>query len=165
MVDFFLVLMLAGAGDELQGIKKGILEIADALAVNKADGDNMGPATRAVAEYRGALRLLRQADASWNPPVLPISSLESRGMDEVWELIGNHRTVLEASGELAERRRQQQQSWFWNMVEDGLRAKFLDRRDVKRLLPEMETAVGEATLTPTEAARRLLALLGGDTKE
>ena len=91
MVDFFLVLMLPGGGDELQGIKKGILEIADALAVNKADGDNLGRAQRAVAEYRSALRLFRHGSANWAPPVVPISALESSGMDEVWKIILDHR--------------------------------------------------------------------------
>lgn len=159
MVDFFLVLMLPGAGDELQGIKKGILEIADALAVNKADGDQVPLATRAVGEYRSALRLFRHSSPSWSPPVLPVSAMEHRGMDEVWEIVGKHREALEASGELAERRRQQQLSWFWSMVEDGLRQRFLARADVRRRLPEMEASVGRSTLTPTQAARRLLEVL------
>ncbi|MFP6663968.1 MAG: methylmalonyl Co-A mutase-associated GTPase MeaB [Deltaproteobacteria bacterium] len=160
MVDFFLVLMLPGAGDELQGIKKGILELADALAVNKADGDNMPLATRAVAEYRSALRLFRHSSNSWSPPVLPVSALEARGMDEIWSIMEKHREAQTDTGERRERRRQQQLSWFWNMLEDGLRQKFLARSDVQRRLPEMEAAVGRATLTPTQAARRLLELLG-----
>lgn len=159
MVDFFLVLMLPGAGDELQGIKKGILEIADALAVNKADGDNIPLATRAMAEYRGALRLFRHGSANWSPPVLQTSALESKGMDEVWNIILDHRDKLGASGELMEKRRHQQQAWMWSMLEEGLKQHFVGRRDVQRLLPEMEAAVSQCTLTPTEAARRLLALL------
>lgn len=162
MVDFFLVLMLPGAGDELQGIKKGILELADALAVNKADGDNVRPATRAIAEYRSALRLFRHGSANWSPPVVATSALEQQGMDDVWKIILDHRAKLEASGELAEKRRRQQQAWLWSMIEDGLRQHFLARRDVQRLLPDMEAAVGRATLTPTEAARRLLAVLDGE---
>jgi len=162
MVDFFLVLLLPGAGDELQGIKKGILELADALAVNKADGENVRLATRAVAEYRSAMRLFRHSSHQWSPPVLPVSALESKAMDEVWKIILDHRAKLEASGELTERRRQQQQAWFWSMLEEGLRHHFLARRDVQRLLPKMEAAVGQSDLTPTEAARRLLALLGDE---
>lgn len=162
MVDFFLVLMLPGAGDELQGIKKGILELADALAVNKADGDNVRPATRAIAEYRSALRLFRHGSANWSPPVVATSALEQQGMDDVWKIILDHRAKLETSGELAEKRRRQQQAWLWSMIEEGLRQHFLARRDVQRLLPEMEAAVGRATLTPTEAARRLLAVLDGE---
>jgi LAO/AO transport system kinase len=159
MVDFFLVLMLPGAGDELQGIKKGILELADALAVNKADGDNLRRAERAVAEYRSALRLFRPSSASWTPPVVSVSALESRGMDEVWAIIEDHGRRLGASGELEAKRRQQRQSWLWTMIDDGLKQHFLGRKDVQALLPTMEAAVADATLTPTEAARRLLAVL------
>lgn len=159
MVDFFLVLMLPGAGDELQGIKKGILELADALAVNKADGDNVALATRAIAEYRSALRLFRHGSSNWSPPVVAMSALESRGMDDVWNIIVDHREKLDASGELREKRRHQQQAWMWSMLEEGLKHHFLARTDVRRLLPEMEAAVGQSTLTPTEAARRLLELL------
>ena len=160
MVDFFLVLLLAGAGDELQGMKRGILELADALAINKADGDNLGRATRAAAEYRSALNLLRPRTASWDPPVLTVSALESRGIDRVWAVIEDYRARLGASGELAAKRRQQQQEWLWAMIDDGLKQHFLSRSDVARLLPEIEAAVRAATLTPTEGARRLLALLG-----
>jgi LAO/AO transport system kinase len=161
MVDFFLVLMLAGAGDELQGIKKGILELADALAINKADGDNVARATQAAAQYQAALGLFRPTSPSWRPPVLTISALEARGMDAVWSVIEEHRVKLGDTGELARKRREQQQAWFWSMLEDGLKRRFLGREDVARLLPEMEEAVASAALTPTEAARRLLGLLGG----
>jgi len=164
MVDFFLVLMLAGAGDELQGIKKGILELADALAINKADGDNLRRAEQAASEYRGALRLFRHASASWDPPVVTVSALESRGMDKVWGIVEHHRTKLTASGELNSKRRDQQHTWFWSMIDDGLKSHFLGRKDVQRRLPEMESAITDGKLTPTEAARRLLALLD-DTPE
>jgi LAO/AO transport system kinase len=158
MVDFFLVLMLAGAGDELQGIKRGILELADALAINKADGENLRAAERAAADYRSALRLLRPPAAGWEPPVVTVSALEARGMDAVWAIVEAHRAQLAATGELARKRRAQQQTWFWSMIEDGLKRHFLAREDVSRLLPEMEKAVASGRLTPTEAARRLLAL-------
>src|SRR5204863_1412492 len=92
MVDFFLVLMLAGAGDELQGIKKGILELADALAINKADGDNVARATQAAAQYRAALNLFRHGSPTWDPLVVTISALEGRGMDAIWAMIEAHRT-------------------------------------------------------------------------
>lgn len=159
MVDFFLVLMLAGAGDELQGIKKGILELADALAINKADGDNVARAMRAQAELRGALTLFRHRTASWDPPVLAVSALERRGMDEVWSVIQDHRARLSASGELEQLRRKQQQDWLWAMIDEGLKRHFLARPDVARLLPEIEAAVLDARMTPTEGARRLLSLL------
>jgi len=151
--------MLAGAGDELQGIKKGILELADALAINKADGKNARPAEQAAAEYRSALHLLRHSSAGWDPPVVTVSALEGRGMDKVWSIIEDHRGKLGPSGALERRRREQQRAWFWTMIDDGLKGHFLARDDVQRLLPEMETAVASARLTPTEAARRLLALL------
>jgi LAO/AO transport system kinase len=159
MVDFFLVLMLAGAGDELQGIKKGILELADAIAINKTDGDNVEHAERAAGEYRSALRLFRHSTPTWDPPVVTISGLEARGMDALWATIEDHRTRLTASGELEAKRREQQQAWLWSMLDDGLKRHFLERADVKRLLPELETDVAQARMTPTEAARRLLALL------
>ena len=163
MVDFFLVLMLPGAGDELQGIKKGIVEIADALAVNKCDGDNKRRAMQAAAEYRAALRLFRHTSANWDPPVLTVSALEARGMDEVWATVQDYRTKLGATGELGRRRREQQQAWFWSMLRDGVERHFLARADVRRLLPELETAVGEGRLTPTAAAAKLLGLLDGGT--
>jgi LAO/AO transport system kinase len=156
MVDFFLVLLLAGAGDELQGLKKGILELADALAITKADGDNVRCAELAAADYRNALKLFRHQSASWDPPVLTVSGLAGEGMDRVWSIIDEHRARLGASGELAARRREQRQKWFWSMIDDGLKRHFMARADVRRLLPEMEAAVASAKLTPTEAARRLL---------
>ncbi|HUI26346.1 MAG TPA: methylmalonyl Co-A mutase-associated GTPase MeaB [Candidatus Kryptonia bacterium] len=159
MVDFFLVLMLAGAGDELQGIKKGILELADALAINKADGDNVEHAAQAAAQYRAALNLFRHASANWDPPVVTVSALLGDGMDRVWSIIEAYRTTLGESGELERKRNEQRHTWFWSMVDDGLKHHFLARDDVRRRLPEMESAVAKAKLTPTEAARRLLALL------
>lgn len=163
MVDFFLVLMLAGAGDELQGMKKGILELADALAINKCDGDNVARAQRAAAELQSALRLFRPRSAHWEPPVLQVSAIERRGMDAVWDAIQHHRTALTASGELAEKRRTQQQDWLWAMIDDGLKRHFLARADVAAALPDIEAAVRDSRLTPTEGARRLLALLDGTT--
>ncbi len=164
MVDFFLVLMLAGAGDELQAIKKGIIELADAIAINKSDGTNIENTERAAGEYRSALRLFRHSTPTWDPPVLTISGLEGRGMDTLWATIEDHRTRLIASGEFEAKRREQQQAWLWSMIDDGLKGHFLERPDVKRLLPTLERDVAQARLTPTEAARRLLALLDDGTR-
>lgn len=161
MVDFFLVLMIAGAGDELQGIKKGIMEIADALAVNKCDGDNVKRCEQSAAELRAALRLFRHASPHWDPPVVTVSALEARGMDRVWALIDEHRQAMGPTGEIAARRRTQQQAWLWAMLRDGLEEHFRARADVARLLPELEAQVAAGTITPTLASRRLLALLGG----
>ena len=115
-------------------------------------------------QYRSALRLFRHTSPGWDPPVVTVSALERRGMDQVWSIIEDHRAKLGASGELERKRREQQRAWFWTMIDDGLKGHFLARDDVQRLLPEMETAVASARLTPTEAARRLLALLdeGGE---
>ena len=159
MVDFFLLLILGGAGDGLQGIKKGILELADAIAVNKADGDGVARAERAAAEYRSALRLLRPASPEWDPPVLTVSALERRGMDRVWAIVEEHHRRLGASSALERKRREQRVAWLWSMLRDGLEQRFLAREDVRRLLPGLEAAVAAQRVTPTEAARRLLALL------
>lgn len=158
MVDFFLVLMLAGAGDELQGIKKGILELADALAINKADGDNVARATRAASEYKTALRLFRHVSPNWDPPVLTVSAREGRGMDAVWRVVLEQRDALGASGELGAKRRAQQVAWFWNVLEEEVRGRFLARPEVRRMLPGIEAEVANGTLPPTEGARRLLTL-------
>jgi len=159
MVDFFLVLMLAGAGDELQGIKKGILEIADALAINKADGDNIQRAQQAATEYRAALRLFRHSSRNWDPPVVTASAIHHTGLDEVWRIILDHHQRFTATGELAALRQHQQHQWFWSMLDEGLKSHFLARPDVKRHLPELEDAIAKGRLTPTEAARRLLGVL------
>ena len=160
MVDFFLVLMLAGAGDELQGIKKGILEIADALAINKADGDNLRAAERAAAEYRGALRLFRPASASWSAQVVTVSAVEERGMDAVWEMILEHHTLLSQNGELEAKREQQRMAWFRSMLEDGLLRRFLDRPDVREMVADVKPRIRAGRMTPTDGARRVLDLLG-----
>ncbi len=159
MVDFFLVLMLAGAGDELQGIKKGILELADALAINKADGDNLRAAERAAAEYRGALRLFRPVSAAWSPQVVTVSAVEERGMDNVWEMILDHHRALVETGELAAKREHQRSSWFRSALEDGLLRRFLERSDVKRMIEELQPHVLAGRITPTDGARRVFDLI------
>src|SRR5256886_8476457 len=121
MVDFFLVLLLAGAGDELQGIKKGILELADALAINKADGDNVARAERAAAEYRAALNLFTPASPFWDPPVVTVSALEETGIDRIWAVVEDHRARLVAATELATKRRAQQQAGAWSVIEHRLK--------------------------------------------
>ena len=121
MVDFFLVLMLAGAGDELQGIKKGVLELADMVAVNKADGDNRPRAELAAADYRAALHLMSPASPTWSPPVVVCSGLTGDGLDELWQQVVIHRARMSATGELQERRRDQQVRWMWAMLDDRLR--------------------------------------------
>ncbi|MCU0604204.1 MAG: methylmalonyl Co-A mutase-associated GTPase MeaB [Desulfobacterales bacterium] len=156
MVDFFLVLLLAGAGDELQGLKKGILELADALAVNKADGDNRGAARKAARTYELALHLLQPSSPRWNPPVLTCSALETSGIDEIWQTVLRHRDVFLRSGELEEKRRQQAVAWMWSLVDEGLKERFARHPDVKRHLPHILRAVERGRLAPTAAADTLL---------
>ena len=157
MVDSFLLLTLARTGDQLQGIKKGVLELADVIAVNKADGPHTTDARRAARELAGALRLLHPTEGGWQTPVVTCSALEETGLDEVWQQIRHHQDTLAASGELAERRRRQQIGWVWAMV----RAELLDRLrahpTVRDLTPQVERDVLAGTLTPALAAERLLA--------
>ncbi|MCB9641942.1 MAG: methylmalonyl Co-A mutase-associated GTPase MeaB [Myxococcales bacterium] len=155
MVDSYLVLMLAGAGDELQGIKRGILEIADILAINKADGNNTLPAERARREYTSALRLMRPTSPSWRPQVTTCSGLEGAGLSELWKLLQKHRTTLEEAGELATKRSQQQLRWMWQMVEDQLLHELHHHPTVKQLLPTLQQGILTQTLTPTLAAEKI----------
>ncbi len=159
MVDFFLVLMLAGAGDELQGIKKGVLELADAITVNKADGDNVEKAKKAAKIYESALHLLQPSSPTWTPPVLTCSALELTGIQKIWKTILNHRESLSDSGELDELRRHQALDWMWSLVEEGLKDRFHHHPQVKKRLPEIQSAVSKGTSAPTIAASELLFLL------
>ena len=160
MVDFFLVLMIPGAGDELQGIKKGVLELADMIAVNKADGGNEARARIAARDYASALRLVQPTSASWTPPVVTCSGLHDVGLDSLWDQIELHRSKLSASGELEDRRRQQQVDWMWASVDDRLLAQVHQNSAVKRLVPKLEREVREGRLTATLAAQRILDALG-----
>jgi LAO/AO transport system kinase len=168
MVDFFLVLMLAGAGDELQGIKKGVLELADAVAINKADGDNVDHAKAARSEYAGALSLIQPASPNWKPPVLLCSAVEMTGLEDIWETILLHREKIAASGELEETRRRQALDWMWSLIQEGLTERFHRHPGVRSRLERMRREVEAGTLAPTVAATELLFLLdnsqGADRK-
>jgi LAO/AO transport system kinase len=158
MVDSFLLLTIARTGDQLQGIKKGILELADVVAVNKADGPHERDARAAARELAGALRMVTPADAAWRAPVLACSAQTGAGLDEVWDAVQRHRASLEARGELAARRADQQVQWMWTTVRDRL----LDRlRDpaVRAAVPELEAAVRAGELTATLAAEAVLGRL------
>ena len=160
MVDFFLVLMLAGAGDELQGIKKGILELADAIVINKADGNNIERAKEARAEYESALNLMESKSSVWSVPVLTCSALEMDGLEDVWKTILDYRQKLTEAGELAEKRRLQSIDWMWSLVQDGLKDRFFENQKVKALLPDIIGAVEKGQTSPTAAAYELLSLHG-----
>jgi LAO/AO transport system kinase len=159
MVDFFLVLLLAGGGDDLQGIKKGIIEIADMIAINKADGDNRERATRAAAEYQGALNILTPVTPDWQPPVITVSGQANRGLDELWAKVLEHRARLEGSGALAGRRQEQAVAWMHQLIEERLRRDFRARGGVAAGLARLEAAVRDGSLLPTLAADQALALV------
>ncbi|MEU4496730.1 methylmalonyl Co-A mutase-associated GTPase MeaB [Streptomyces sp. NPDC023998] len=156
MVDSFLLLTLARTGDQLQGIKKGVLELADVIAVNKADGPHERDARAAARELAGALRLMHPADAAWTPPVLSCSARESTGLDTLWERVEQHRSLLDSTGRLAAKRRDQQIDWAWTMVHDELRDRLRSHPGVRALTPGLEQQVRDGQLTATLAADRIL---------
>ena len=160
MVDFFLVLLLAGGGDDLQGIKKGIIEIADMIAINKADGDNKVRAERAAGEYRNALHILTPRDAIWHPPVLTMSGLENSGLDKLWAQIEDHRARMTASGDFAARRQRQAVSWMRDMLEDRLMGALQANPQVASALPALEAEVRTGRMLPTLAVDQIVAMMG-----
>jgi LAO/AO transport system kinase len=160
MSDFFLALMLPGAGDELQGIKKGVVELADMIAVNKSDGDNIKRARAAAAEYRAALHILMPRSPNWTPPVITYSGLTGDGIAELWAQVLLHRERLSASGEIAQVRRRQQVKWLWSMLEDRVFSQLKSDARLRAKLPKLEAAVAEGTLSPTLAVDEIAAALG-----
>jgi LAO/AO transport system kinase len=156
MVDLFLLLLPPAGGDELQGLKKGIVELADLIIVNKADGDLAGAASRAAADYRAAVHLLRQITPGWTPPVLQVSALERRGLEAAWQAIQRFRQTLGERG-LAAKRARQARAWLWREIEEGLRAELAAHRPTASRLKDMENKVIQGVITPTLAARQILA--------
>jgi LAO/AO transport system kinase len=160
MTDFFLVLMLPGAGDQLQGLKKGVVELADMIAINKADGDNVQRATAAAAEYRSALQILTPRTPTWAPPVVTYSALTGTGIAELWAHVLSHRERLTAAGEFAARRREQQVKWMWAMIEQRLFARLHSDAVIKAKLPQIEAAVSDGRLSAALAADEIATALG-----
>jgi LAO/AO transport system kinase len=160
MTDVFLALMLPGAGDELQGIKKGLVELADMIAVNKADGDNLRRAKAAAAEYRAALHILTPRSPNWTPPVMTCSALTGDGIAELWAQVCNHRERMTQTGELAARRREQQVKWMWAMLEERVFARIKSDAGLRAKLPQLEAAVADGKLSPTLAVEEIVAALG-----
>jgi LAO/AO transport system kinase len=160
MTDFFLALMLPGAGDELQGLKKGLVELADMIAVNKADGDNLARAKGAAAEYRAALHILTPRSPSWSPPVVTYSALTGDGIADLWAHVIAHRDKLDDTGELAARRREQQVKWMWTMLDEFWRGRIASEGKLKAKLPRIEAAVAAGELSPASAVDELVAALG-----
>lgn len=159
MTDFFLVLMLPGAGDELQGLKKGAVELADMIAINKADGDNRSRAQAAAAEYRRALHILG-ARPYWSPPVVTYSALTRDGIPELWAKVMEHRARMSAAGELALRRREQQVKWMWTMLEERITSRLHADPALRARLPRLEAAVAEGAMSASMAVEELAAALG-----
>ena len=156
MVDMFLLLLVPGGGDELQGIKKGIVEIADAIIVDKADGDLANAAKRAALDYQNALHLLRPASLHWSVPVLSCSAMSNLGIGEIWETVSRYRQVMGEAGELTSRRNQQALSWMWNEVAENLMLRFRTQPRIKSMLSKTEVRVAAGEMTPTTAAQTLL---------
>ncbi len=160
MTDFFLVLALPGAGDELQALKKGVVELADMIAVNKADGDNLPRARLAASQYGAALHILSPQSPNWSPPVITCSALTGEGIETLWEHILDHRRRLTVSGELAARRGEQQVKWMWTMLEERLFAPLRTDRALKAALPRIEADVAAGRLAPGTAVEQIANLLG-----
>ena len=160
MVDTFLLLALARTGDQLQGIKKGVLELADVIAVNKADGPHEKDARAAARELASALRLLQDPRAAWRTPVLTCSAANATGLDEVWKQVQRHRAVLESAGELQRRRRDQQVGWAWSLVQDQLLARLHEHPGVRAIAPALEQQVRDGSVTATTAAEQVLKAFG-----
>jgi LAO/AO transport system kinase len=161
MTDFFLLLMLAGAGDELQGIKRGIIEMVDGVVVTKADGDNLSAARRARAEYAGALHLLSAPSDGWTPQVLTCSALTGVGVADVWQLVLDHHAQQDAGGHLVARRRAQAVAWLRELVSQGLHRMVDARPDTATRSGELEAVVTAGRTTPFRASRELLATVRG----
>lgn len=160
MTDVFVVLMLPGAGDELQGIKKGVLEIADLIAVNKADGDNEARARDAASDYKAALRILSANSGAWTPEVITISGRENIRLDALWARVLACRKAREKSGEFAERRAGQQVRWMWDMVEARFRERLAEHPQLAERVPALEGEVAKGELAPTLAADEIAKVLG-----
>lgn len=160
MVDCFAVLLQPGAGDELQGMKKGVLELADVLVVNKADGEQLEAARRAQISYQHALSLLRPASSHWRPPVLLASAATGDGIAAFWDTVLQHRAALATGGDFESRRSEQARAWLWTLLEAGLRSGFRAHPEVSRALPRLEREVADRKTSPGAAARELLALYG-----
>ncbi len=158
MVDTFVFLTLARTGDQLQGIKKGVLELADVIVVNKADGEHAIEAQAAARELAGAIRLIYPRDTLWRPPVLTMSALHRDGLAAMWDTVLKHREILSAAGEFDARRRAQQVDWTWTMVRDTVLDRVLSNAAVKAHRDEVERQVRDGELTPALAAQRIIDL-------
>ncbi len=159
MVDFFLVLMIAGAGDELQGIKKGVLELADGIAINKADQDNIKAVETAKKDLETAMHLIRPESPNWTTPVMTCSSIVEDGTKNIWETVQNHHKIMKHSGEFEKRRKDQSIEWMWTLVEDGLKTYFKENEVIGQKIPLISKLVTDGKISPSVAAKQLLSHL------
>ena len=159
MVDFFLFLALPNAGDELQGIKKGILELADAIAVNKSDKNNQALAGLAQKIYQNALHIVNPASEYWTPEVLTCSALEKTGIEEIWNVVMKHNNIIKNTGELEIKRHKQSVEWMWTIIENGIKRHFTNIPEVKKLISSFEEDIKEDRQTPANAAKKVLELI------
>jgi LAO/AO transport system kinase len=159
MVDFFLVLMIAGAGDELQGIKKGVLELADGIAINKADGENLNAVEKAKLDLETAMHLISPESLTWSTPVLTCSSILDNGTKNVWEMVMDHHEKFKASSEFLQRRKKQTLEWMWTLVEEGLKQRFKNNKKINEKIPVISQQVENEKISPSAAAEVLLSYL------
>jgi LAO/AO transport system kinase len=156
MTDFFLLLKLAGAGDELQGIKRGIMEMADAIVINKADGENLKPAKQARAEFRRALHLYPEKESGWQPKVLLCSALNKTGIEEVWQLICSYEDQVKKNDHFFQKRQEQNKFWMLQTINEHLKTRFYQDPGIKVLLPQQLESLEKNQITPFKAASFLL---------
>jgi len=164
MTDMFLLLLIPGGGDDLQGIKRGIMELADLILINKADGDLLTRAEHSAADYRAALGLLHPRTRNWRVPVKTCSALDGRGIDEVWQLVSEYRATLQASGEFDERRSDQAKSWMWSETAESLLMTLKENVAVREQIPQLEASVTTGQLPPAVAAAELLKIFLSTSK-
>lgn len=162
MVDFFMLVNIAGAGDELQGIKKGVIELSDALIINKADGDNETRANIAKADFTNALHYLKPATKGWQTKAFTCSAISGKGIDEIWKVISKFVQLTKTNGVFEERRKDQLIEWTFSMIENELKRKFYDDNEVKNMIPEFKSEILKGNLLPTKAAEELLKLYFGE---
>ena len=156
MVDLFMLLLLPNSGDELQGIKKGVLELADLIVINKSDGVQESQAITTQSEYRKAMQLLSSSKNSWEPQILRSSALEKKGIEKIWEAVNNFRESMKKSGEWEKQRINQYEKWMWTLVEEGLLKNFRKNEIIQKKIPELEKFVASGEILPASAARKLL---------
>jgi len=160
MVDFFLVVLIAGAGDELQGIKRGLMEMADLVAINKADGDNKVHAERACALYQNAMRLVHPADSPWNPPVVTCSAVKNTGIDAIWSQVLKHRARFEPTGWFEQHRRAQMVRWMWDLVNEYIDRLLHGKPEIRAISTRVESAVRSGLMTAADGAESVLRTIG-----